>query len=975
MRRPVAFLLTLITIMSWALLANAGPLNQGLQSVTYERLFPSAVFDQGVVTQQEVTGVAPGERPLRTDEVLAYFKALAASSNRATLQTYAHSYEDRPLVYLAVGDPEVIARLTDFQSEHTTLMDPRRGDEGGVPSGTKAVAWLAYGIHGDELSSSDAAAAVAYRLVAGLDPQAVNFREKLLVLIDPCENPDGRNRYLAQIGSFAHSQANPDQDDLSHAGVWPWGRGNHYLFDMNRDWFTQVLPESRRSTVIGAWVPQLMVDSHEMGSNATYLFSPPRHPFNPHLPASARRWEQPFSDDQARALDDRGYPYFTGEWNEEFFPGYGSSWVSYLGTVGILYEMSRTTGTLVRKRDGTVRTFIQAVEHHTTSSLANLQTLADHAHEVLTDQIAARRDAVTTGRKGWLRAWVFPPDLRHRGRAALLAGILHNQGLEAQVLTQARQGVSGLTDARTGATPSMDLPAGTLLVKMDQPNSPLARVILDPQVPMDSEFFTDEREYLEKGKGSRLYETTAWSVPLALGVPAYWSGKVPAGKWAPWHELSQPEGNELAPGFTAVVIDGDSDASRVVLTELLESGLTVRVARKPFTVAGHAWSRGALVLRAEGNPADLTSQLNKILPGSGVTYQAVHTAHAQAGPDQGGAEFPVLVAPRVAMLTGMPISTTDYGAVWHLLDQDLKLRFSGLDIGRFGRTDLSRYNVLIFPGVMGETATYRQALGQGGLKKLEAWISAGGTAIGFGGGARLLADPESSLTSSRFRSQALEEFPPPVWSLTAVQAEAAGRVTATGMRLTSTGKSLGDLYDVAPVLGPGALPFTKGINEGTPLPRGPVSMADWLKPLLQGDKAKVELEDMRQADARLRRFMPQGALLDVELDPEQWLNYGLDDQATVWFGGSDTMVAAPPVAVSARFPQIERLHQGGLLWPEAAARMALTAYAVREAHGRGQVVLFAAPPVYRRWMRDTERMFTNAILLGPGLGTRWSSPW
>ncbi len=977
MRRFLTLITVLVLMSSWAGSGIASSLNRGVQGITYERLFPGAVFDEAIPTQKEITGVAPGERPLRVDEVLAYFTALAESSDRAALNIYARSYEGRPLVYLMVGDAQVIARADDFQIEHKALMDPRTDSAVDAESlaGTRAVAWVAYGIHGDELSSSDAAAAVAYRLVAGIDPEAVRLRHKLLILIDPCENPDGRNRYLAQIGSFAHRRANPDQDDLSHSGVWPWGRGNHYLFDMNRDWFTQVLPESRRSSVIASWVPQLMVDSHEMGSNASYLFSPPRHPFNPHLPTSARSWEQPFSDDQARALDARGYPYFTGEWNEEFFPGYGSSWASYLGTVGILYEMSRTTGTLVHKRDGSVRTFAQAIEHHTTSTLANLTTLADHSAEVLADQIAARVAAVEAGRKGWLRAWIFPVDQRHRERTRHLAWLMTQLDLRYYVLGTPIEGASDLHDARTGEKVKRDLPIGSLMVPMDQPNSPLARVILDPHVPMDSEFFQDEREYLEKGKGSRLYETTAWSVPLAMGVPAYWTGKIPTGGWHSDCPSNWRPEHVLEPGFSSVIIDGDEDESQAVLVRLLEAGLVVRIARKPFTTAGHSWHRGAMVLRAEGNPEDLVSRLNEILEGKHIFFQAVTSAHAEEGPDLGGAEYPVLVAPRVAVLTGMPISTTDYGAVWHFLDNGLDLRFSGLDVGRFGRADLSRYNVLIFPGVMGGTATYRQAVGPAGMKKLEAWISAGGTAIGFGGGARLLADPVSDLTVTRFRADALEEFPPPVWSLTALEAEVAGRVTATGLRLDAPEKSSGSLYDVAPVLGPGALPFTRGFDQGKSLTAKPISMTDWVKPILQEGKSKPDIGDLKQADDRLRRFMPQGALLAVDLDPELWLNFGLADQITVWFGGGDTMVAAPPVSVAARFPTVENMQQGGLLWPEAAARMAMTAYAVREGHGRGQVILFAAPPVYRRWMLDSERMFTNAILLGPGLGTHWSSPW
>jgi hypothetical protein len=281
-------------------------LNDGAVGPSLATLFPGATFDQVVPTQEQVTGVAPAARPLRPEEVLRYFEALAAAVPQARLVEFGRTYEGRPLVVLAVSDAATVQDLTAFQLNHRAVLDPRI-ESAGRPA-TKPVAWLAYGIHGDELSSTDAAAALAYWLVAGTDPEAQRLRRELLVLIDPCENPDGRTRYLAQTTSFAHRTASPDQDDLSHRGAWPWGRGNHYLFDMNRDWFTMLLPESARSREISAWLPQMIVDSHEMGANSSYLFPPARHPFNPHLPSITQKWVQSVSDAQATALDQRGYP-------------------------------------------------------------------------------------------------------------------------------------------------------------------------------------------------------------------------------------------------------------------------------------------------------------------------------------------------------------------------------------------------------------------------------------------------------------------------------------------------------------------------------------------------------------------------------------------------------------------------------------------------------------------------------------------
>nr|MEE4267914.1 M14 family zinc carboxypeptidase [Candidatus Krumholzibacteria bacterium] len=965
--------------------AQAG-LNDGVVPLSWTDLMPAARFAEDIPDIATVAGVALGERPIRPDEVLAYYQALDQASPCARLIELGRTHEDRPLVMLAVSDAGTIARLDDFQKEHARRLDPRLD---GVPTveqltGTKAVAWMAYGIHGGELSSTDAAVALAYWLVAGTDDQALQMRDSLLVLIDPCENPDGRNRYLTQVMSFAHRRANPDQDDLSHRAVWPWGRGNHYLFDLNRDWFSMTQPESERARLIARWVPQILVDSHEMGANATYLFPPPRHPFNPHLPANTSQWELTFSDDQAAALDEKGFPYYSGEWNEEFFPGYGSSWSSYHGTIGILYEMSRTSGTLVQKRGGTMRTFAEAITHQFTSSVANLTTLAQQKAQILHDQVTARQQAIDLGKNGQLKAWVFAPDPRQPDRLPAMAVRLQAQGIEVESLQQPTK-IRQLVDMRTGEEADRNLPVGSILIRAAQPSGYLAHALLDPHVPMSSTFLQEEREYLEKRKGSRLYETTAWSVPLSVGVPAYWSPQEPKGSWRPFAEEGQTVGAEIPAQFTYLILDGDPDLGPRVLADLLQGGFNVQAATRDFSVEGHDFRAGAMVLRRETLTPVLLAELNGIVQRHRVHLVPIQTSRATTGPDLGGTHFDVLVAPRVGVLAGSPVSTGTFGAVWHYLDQELDLRFSNIDISRVRVTDLSRYNVLVFPPVRGGTGMYRQTIGPTGMQKIRDWVQAGGTAIGLEGGAAMLADPETELTQARFRSQALALHPSPVWSISSREAEEAGQVQATGLRVTgvvpegeeaSVGSlDHGHLYDVSPLLGPGALPFTQGIAQGTALGTRPVLMADWIKPTLAAGKAAPDEADLAAVDERLRRFMPQGAMLRVDLDPELFLGYGLDEDITVWFGGDDTLVAGDPVQVGGRFAEIDRLHLAGLLWPEAAARLAHTAYLTRETVGRGQVILFAANPLFRRWMKDSERMFGNAVLLGPGLGTRWSTPW
>jgi hypothetical protein len=544
------------------------------------------------------------------------------------------------------------------------------------------------------------------------------------------------------------------------------------------------------------------------------------------------------------------------------------------------------------------------------------------------------------------------------------------------------------------------------MVRLDQPSGRLARVLLDPHVPMETTFLREEREYLERGKGSRIYDTTAWSLPLLYGVDAYWTGTKPRGDWQDT-EPPRPTVWVGGPGNVyAWLVAGGQDAATGVLADLLQRGINVRIAEKPFRVAGHDYERGSILIKREGNPDDLHAQLGEVAERWQVEIRATPTAKAQDGPDLGGGYFHSLVEPRVAVLTGMPAAPDDYGAIWFALDAIADLRFSAIDMARFPVTDLGRYNVLVLPPLRppggGEDAgdgmgAYRQALGAEGVERLRGWIAAGGTAIGIGSGAEFLADRELGWTKARFRRQALDRFAPAVLGASAEDVATGGQPRASGLRPAKPSETTEPAavpvppsapppsavpiaqdvspYDVAPILGPGAQPFASGVDLGVPAPLEPLALDVWIEPLLpSGEKAPSEA-DLKWADDRLRRFHPVGALLRVELDPDSWMSWGLPQEITAWIGAEDTLVAEPPVRVVARFPDVERLQLGGLLWPEAAGRIARTAYCTREGVGRGQIILYLDNPAFRAWMLDTRRHFLNSVLYGPGLGAEWPRPW
>jgi hypothetical protein len=481
--------------------------------------------------------------------------------------------------------------------------------------------------------------------------------------------------------------------------------------------------------------------------------------------------------------------------------------------------------------------------------VANLEALRDNRQEVLRDYVADRRAVIARASEG-IGAWVLPRG-RHADRTDALVRLLREQGIEVSGHSDAAPPVSGLHDILTGAAVDDPMEAGAWLVRLDQPAGALARVLLDPHVPMEAEFLAEEREYQERGRGTRLYETTAWSLVLSYGVEAYWTREIPTEGWTDV-EVEEPAGSFQAGSEPfGYLLRGGSDASVAALADLLQRGLTVRVADKPFVIGGETYERGTLLLQHEGNPEDLAPQLAEVAQRWAVQIAPTPTAKAAEGPDLGGRHFRVLQSPRIGIWTGFPVSPTGYGALWHLLDQRMGTRFAGLDLSRFNRTDLRRYNVLIFPPAFGGPNGYRGQLGKQGLAKLTEWIEGGGTAIGIGSGAQFLADKDSELTQTRMRRQALDRYPPVVLGPDAEQAQQAGLFRAVGIAAEQEADDKGDgqeakdkkrkdaaepqpisPYDVAPLIGAGAAPFAEGVDSGTPVSLRPVNLADWVKPYL-----------------------------------------------------------------------------------------------------------------------------------------------
>ncbi|MFC1762714.1 M14 family zinc carboxypeptidase, partial [Planctomycetota bacterium] len=387
-------------------------LNLSCQAAAEPLPSPSLLTGQShsreIPAPETILGYSVGTQAVTHTELLGYCNQLAEASSRVTRTDYGQSHDGRRLFYLTITNPANHQRLDDIRQANARLADPRQNTTVDIAQ-QPAIAWLGYSIHGDELSSTDAAIYVAYHLAAAQDPNTRQLLRDTVIHMVPLMNPDGRQRFLGQIRQFTGRVANPDFQAMHHSALWTRGRGNHYLFDLNRDWLILEQPEVRQlAPLIKAWNPQLLVDSHEMFPNETYLFDPPNIPHNLHLNRTNMQWRTAFGADQARAFDRYGWSYYTRDWYTDWAPIYTNAWASLRDAIGLLYEQARADSSLAKYDTGQIMSYHDTVQHQVVSCLANLETLHQNRSAILKDFVAARQRAVTPQTDG-PQVFLLPP--------------------------------------------------------------------------------------------------------------------------------------------------------------------------------------------------------------------------------------------------------------------------------------------------------------------------------------------------------------------------------------------------------------------------------------------------------------------------------------------------------------------------------------------------------------------------------------
>jgi hypothetical protein len=623
-------------------------------------------------------------------------KILAEKSNRITIEDRGKTFEHRPILLLTVTSPKNHQNIETIRQEHVNLTK----SEGANAQITQMpiVVYQGFSIHGNEASGSNAALILAYYLAAAEGDEIYNLLNNTVILLDPSFNPDGLQRFAGWVNMHKSEHLITDPQDREFDESWPRGRTNHYWFDMNRDWLPVQLPESRaRIKTFHDWMPNILTDHHEMGSNSTFFFQPGipsrTHPLTPQMNQDLTKEIATY---HAKAFDKIGSLYYTEESFDDFYYGKGSTFPDINGSIGILFEQGSARGHVQESENGLI-TFPFAIRNQFTAALSTLEAAKNMRTTILRYQRQfyenARKEAARTNAK----AYVFG-DEKDAAKAYHLAEILKRHQIKVHEVQ--RDFSANDTKYKKGAS---------YIVPKNQRQHRLINAIFEKRTTFQDSLF---------------YDISAWTFPLAFNV-SYDELSSLNNAGSEIADLQAPTGNLIGNGNYAFLFEWNEYYAPKALAKIKAKGLRAKVAMRPFTLEGVRYDYGTIMIPVQNqelNLQEMRTFLRTIAQESHLNITAVSTGLTE-GIDLGSNNFEAIIQPKIAMLIGDEITSYDAGEIWHLFDQRYEIPLTKLDTRNFGRKDLSKYTHIILPN------TY--SLPKNITNNLKTWVKNGGTLIGY----------------------------------------------------------------------------------------------------------------------------------------------------------------------------------------------------------------------------------------------------
>jgi len=672
-------------------------------------------YNQNIPTPKSVIGHEVGEWHITHDKLAQYMYALAAASDRISIENRGTTFEGRPLLLLTVTTPANHTNIESIRQNHVALTETNSGSIN--TANMPLVVYQGFSIHGNEPSGSNAALAFAYYLAAAQGSKIDELLNSTVILLDPSFNPDGLQRFSYWANMHKSQNINPDPNDREYREVWPGGRTNHYWFDMNRDWLPVQLPESRvRIKSFHHWYPNVLTDHHEMGTNSSFFFQPgiPSRT-NPLTPQKNQDLTGAIAKFHAKALNKLGSFYYSEENFDDFYYGKGSTFPDINGGIGILFEQASSRGH-AQESDNGVLTFPFTIRNQFTAALSTLEAGVNLREQLLNYQREFFNDARREGASGG--ALVFG-DEKDAAKTYHLAEILQRHKIKFHELKNDFS--SNGKNYKKGYS---------YVIPKNQKQHRLIKAMFQKRIT-----FTD----------SLFYDVSAWTLPLAFNLDYEEVPQSRAG--AEVTNLEKPKSNGPQTSNYAYLMEWHEYYSPKAVNMILAEGLRAKVGMKTFSVEGKDYDYGTILIPVQNQKlktTELVNFLKKVAEETHVSIQAVGTGLTR-GIDLGSGQFRALEMPKVAVIVGDGINPSDAGEIWHLFDTRYDMHITKLDTRSFSRIDLSRYTDIILP------ASFGGALDKDDAEKLKEWVKDGGTLIGFRNAGRWLNSNE--LLKMEFKSK------------------------------------------------------------------------------------------------------------------------------------------------------------------------------------------------------------------------------
>ncbi|PWL38246.1 zinc carboxypeptidase [Flagellimonas aquimarina] len=668
------------------------------QNVTLDYYLPDNVsYDPNIPKPAEIIGHEVGEWHVTHDKLVFYMQQLAASSDRITIADRGKTFEGRPVLLLTITTPKNHQNIETIRQQHIAL------SEGG-PTNTSEmpiVVYQGFSIHGNEPSGSNASLAYAYYLAAAQGPEIDAMLENMVILLDPSFNPDGLQRFAYWANVHKSQNLNSDNNEREYHEVWPGGRTNHYWFDMNRDWLPVQLPESRaRIETFHNWLPNILTDHHEMGTNSTFFFQPGEPTrVNPLTPKANQELTKEIATYHAKALDKIGSLYYSEENYDDYYYGKGSTFPDVNGSIGILFEQGSSRGHIQESENGTL-TFPFTIRNQFTTALSTIEAAKNMRAKILDYQQKFYRDMRTEASKSRTKAIVFG-DSKDASKTWHLAEILNRHKIKFHELASDAT-IAGKTYKK----------GYSYVVPMNQKNPRLINAMFEKRTTFQDSLF---------------YDISAWTFPLSFNVDyANLTSLSNAGPEV--LDFKAPNGGTDKHSNYAYLFEWHEYYTPKALNKILQKGLRAKTAKSPFSLEGKQYDYGTIMVPVQNqklNPKDLYNFLNNVAKDSRIKIKAVSTGLTQ-GIDLGSNDFDPIKKQKIAILVGDGVRSYDAGEIWHLFDTRYDMKITKIDTRYFNTADLDQYTDLILPSGWGNKILDKQ-----GAEKIKNWVKSGGTVIGY----------------------------------------------------------------------------------------------------------------------------------------------------------------------------------------------------------------------------------------------------